>query len=195
MPMIKQTKVTGRRNDNWSRFHRIRLLIFGLFVTGYGIYQFSTLLTFKSQLTSIKGVLSSVDTYVTTVKERTRGADSQKSELIFYISGRQQKFKLIENIGNKFRNEDFEKIRKDLKRADSITVWVKKKEREIYEPKIFQIDADQKTILEFEKVITQDNGITFLLLFFGIGSLVFYFWSLYPEKFKKLCSEIGRAHV
>jgi len=189
MPMIKQTKVTGRRNDNWSRFHRIRLLIFGLFVTGYGIYQFSTLLTFKSQLTSIKGVLSSVDTYVTTVKERTRGADSQKSELIFYISGRQQKFKLIENIGNKFRNEDFEKIRKDLKRADSITVWVKKKEREIYEPKIFQIDADQKTILEFEKVRTQDNGITFLLLFFGIGSLVFYFWSLYPEKFKKLCSE------
>ena len=105
-------------------------MIFGLFITGIGIYQFSTLLTFKSQLTDIKGLLSSADTYVTTVTERRRGTKSQKSELIFYISGRQKKFRLVENIGSKYRNEEFEKIRKDLKRADSITVWVEKKEIE-----------------------------------------------------------------
>lgn len=181
--------MTGRKNDSWSRYHRNRLLIFGLFVTGFGIYQFSTLLTFKSQLTVIKGVLSSVDTYVTTATERTKGLKSQKSELIFYISGRKQKFRLVENIGSKYRNEDFEKIKKDLKRADSITVWVKNKEVETYEPKIFQIDTDQKTILEFEKIRTKDSGITLFLLFLGIGSLTFYFWTLYPEKFKKLLSD------
>jgi hypothetical protein len=181
--------VAGRKNDSWSRYHRNSLLIFGLFVTGFGIYQFSTLLTFKSQLTDINGVLSSADTYVTTVTERTRGTKSQKFELIFYISGRQQKFRLVENIGSKYRNEEFEKIRNDLKRADSITVWVKQTELETYEPKIFRIDTDRKTILEFEKVRTKDSGITLFLLFLGLGSLTFYLWTLYPEKFKKPLSD------
>ncbi|MFB5647517.1 MAG: hypothetical protein ACE5RO_05195 [Candidatus Nitrosomaritimum yanchengensis] len=120
---------------------------------------------------------------------RTRGTKSQKSELIFYISGRQQKFRLVENIGNKYRNEEFEKIKKDLKRADSITVWVKQTELETYEPKIFQIDTERKTILEFERVRTKDSGLTLFLLFLGLGSLTFYFWTLYPEKFKKLFSD------
>ncbi|MCB0538671.1 MAG: hypothetical protein KDE33_14220 [Bacteroidetes bacterium] len=181
--------MTGRKNDSWSTYHRNRLLIFGLFVTGFGIFQFSTLLTFKSQLTDIKGLLSSAETYVTTVTERSRGSKSQKSELIFYISGRQQKFRLVENIGNDYHNEEFEKIKKDLKRADSITVWVKKTELDTYEPKIFQIDTDRKTILEFEKVRTKDSGLTLFFLFLGIGSLIFYFWTLYPEKFKKLLSD------
>lgn len=181
--------MTGRKNDSWSRYHRNNLLIFGLFITGFGIYQFSTLLTFKSQLTEIKGVLSSADTYVTTVTERTRGTKSQKSELIFYISGRQQKFRLVENIGSKYRNEEFEKIRKGLNRADSISVWVKQKQLETYEPKIFQIDTDRKTILEFEKVRTKDSGLTLFLLFLGLSSLTFYFWTLYPEKFKKLLND------
>ena len=70
----------GKNNDSWSRYHKNRLLIFGLFVLGFGIYQLSTLLTFKSQLTDINGVLSSADTYVTTVTERSRGTKSQKSE-------------------------------------------------------------------------------------------------------------------
>lgn len=181
--------MTGRKNDSLSRYHSNRLLIFGLFVTGFGIYQFSTLLTFRSQLTEIKGLLSSVDTYVTTVTERSRGSKTQKSELIFYISGRQQKFRLVENIGNDCRNEEFEKIKKDLKRADSITVWVKKTGLDTYEPKIFQIDTDRKTILEFGKVRTKDFGLTLFFLFLGIGLLTFYFWTIYPEKFQKLLSD------
>ncbi len=181
--------MTGRENDSWSRYHRNRILFFGLFAIGFGIYQFSTFLTFKSQLTEIKGVLSSADTYVTTVAERRRGIKSQKSELIFYISGRQQKFRLVENIGNNYRNEEFEMIKKDLKRADSITLWVKQTELATYEPKIFQIDTGRKTILEFEKVRTKDSGFTLFILFLGIGSLTFYFWTLYPEKIKKLLSD------
>lgn len=170
--------MTGRKNENWSRYHRNNLLIFGLLVTGFGIYQFSTSLTFKSQLSEIKGVLSSADTYVTTVTERRRGTKSQKSELIFYISGRQNKFRLVENIGNDYRNEEFENIKRDLRQADSITVLVKKTEIEAYEPKVFQIDTERKTILQFEKVRTKDSGITLFLLFLGIGSLTFYFLPL-----------------
>lgn len=185
----------GRKNDSWSRYHRNRLLIFGLILIGFGIYHFSNLLTFKSQLTEIKGLLSSAETYVTTVTDRSRGSTSQKSELIFYFSGRQQKFRLVKNIGNAFRNEEFEKIKTDLMRADSITVWVKKTELDTYEPKIIQIDIDRKTILEFEKVRTKDSGLTLFLLFLGISSLTFYFWTQYPEKFEKLLRDDSKKDM
>lgn len=168
--------MTEEDKNSWSKYHRNSLLIFGLALTGLGIYHFSTLLTFKSQLANITGVLSSADMYVTTVEQR-RGAKSQKSELVFYISGRQQKFSLIENIGDEYRNETFEKIIKDLNRADSITVWVKQTELDTYEPKIFQIDTDRKTILEFETVRTENSETTLFLLFLGVGSLIFYFWA------------------
>ena len=178
--------MTERQNDSWSRYRRNRLLIFGLLLTGLGLYQFSNLLTFKSQLTDIKGILSSAEVYVTTVTDGSRGTKSHKSELIFYLSGRQQKFSLVENIGNNYRNVEFEQLRKELRQTDSVAVWVKQREVDAYEPKVFQIDADQKTILEFEKVRTRDSWVTLFLLFLGLGSLTFYFWTLYPEQFKKL---------
>lgn len=172
--------MANTKNGNWSRYHGNRLLIFGLLVTGLGLYQFTNLLTFKSQLTEIKGVLSSADVYVTTVTERSRGTKSQKSELIFYLSGRQQKFGLVENIGSNYKNLEFEQLRKSLRRADSVAVWVKQSEVENYEPKVFQIDADRKTILEFEKVRTKDSGLTLFLLFLGLSTI--YFRVFYAQK-------------
>jgi hypothetical protein len=106
------------------------------------LYQPPTIWTFKSNLTQIKGTLRSSDTYITNVTDR-RGHDSRKSELIFYINGRQQKFYFAENIGDEWSNEKYEKILQGLQKADTVTVWVRKSEVDEYEPEVFQIENDR----------------------------------------------------
>lgn len=154
-------------------------------LTGFGIYQLPTILTFKSSLTQIKGTLRAADTYVTNVTDR-RGHDSRKSELIFYINGRQQKFYFAENIGDECSNEKYEKILQGLKRAYTVTVWVRKSEVDEYEPEVFQIDNDNTTLLDFETVRTDKSPLTAFMLLLGLGSITAFLWFRFPDKFNKI---------
>lgn len=154
-------------------------------LTGFGIYELPTIWTFKSNLTQIKGTLRAADTYVTNVTDR-RGHDSRKSELIFYINGRQQKFYFVENIGDEWRDEKYEKILQGLKRADTVTVWVRKSEVDDYEPEVFQIDNERTTLLDFETVRTDKSPMTAFMLLLGLGSITAFLWFRFPDKFNKI---------
>lgn len=154
-------------------------------LTGFGIYQLPTIWTFKSNLTQIKGTLRAADTYVTNVTDR-RGHDSRKSELIFYLNGRQQKFYFAENIGDEWRDEKYEKILQGLKRADTVTVWVRKSEVDDYEPEVFQIDNKRTTLLDFETVRTDKSPMTTFMLLLGLGSITAFLWFRFPDKFNKM---------
>lgn len=154
-------------------------------LTGFGIYQLPTIWTFKSNLTQIKGTLRAADTYITNVTDR-RGHESRKSELIFYINGRQQKFHFAENIGDEWRDEKYEKILQGLKRSDTITVWVRKSEVDEYEPEVFQIDNDRTTLLDFETVRTDKSPMTAFMLLLGLGSITAFLWFRFPVKFNKI---------
>ncbi|MBL0236660.1 MAG: hypothetical protein IPQ02_08645 [Saprospiraceae bacterium] len=171
--------------DWWTRNYQNRLLIFGIMLTGFGIFQLPTIWTFKSSLTQIKGTLRIADTYVTNVTER-QGHESRKSELIFYINGRQQKFYLAENIGDEWRDEKYEKILQGLKRADTVTVWVRKNEVNEYEPEVFQIDNERTTLLDFETVRTDESPITAFMLLLGLASITAFLWFRFPDKFNKI---------
>ena len=120
-----------QENDWWKRNHRNKLLIFGIMLTLFGIYELPTIWTSKSSLTQIKGTLRTADTYVTTVTDR-RGHSSQKSELIFYFNERKQKYYFAENIGDKFDDDKYEAILSGLKRADTVSVWIEKNEVDEY---------------------------------------------------------------
>jgi len=174
-----------KKYDWWTRNYQNRLLIVGIILTGFGIYQLPTILIFKSSLTQIKGTLRTADTYVTNVTER-QGHESRKSELIFYINGRQQKFYLAENIGDEWRDEKYEKILQGLKRADTVTVWVRKSEVNEYEPEVFQIDNERTTLLDFETVRTDESPITAFMLLLGLGSITAFLWFRFPDKFNKI---------
>ena len=154
-------------------------------LTSFGIYQFPTILTFKSSLTQIKGTLRAADTYVTNVTDR-RGHDSRKSELIFYINGRQQKFYFAENIDDEWSNTKYEKILQGLKRSDTVTVWVRKSVVNEYEPEVFQIDNDNTTLLDFETVRTEKSPLTAFMLLPGLGSITAFLWFRFPDKFNKI---------
>ena len=172
--------------DNWgTRNRQYRLLIFGIILTGFGLYQLPTILTFKSSLTQIRGTLRTADTYVTTVTDR-RGHESRKSELIFYINGRQQKFYLAQNIGDKWRDEKYRKILKGLERADTVTVWVRESEIDEYEPQVFQIDNEKGTLLDFEMVRDRERPITAFVLLLGLGSIAAFIRLRFPNRFNKI---------
>lgn len=174
-----------KKYDWWTRNYQKRFLIFGIMLIGFGLYQPPTIWTFKSNLTQIKGTLRSSDTYITNVTDR-RGHESRKSELIFYINGRQQKFYFAENIGDEWRNEKYEKILQGLKRADTVTVWVRKSEVDKYEPEVFQIDNDRTTLLDFETVRTDKIPLTAFMLLLGLGSITAFLWFRFPDKFNKI---------
>jgi hypothetical protein len=180
-----QLEMTTNKDSWWRRNYQNRLLILGLMLTGFGIYQLPTIFTFKSNLIQIKGTLRSADTYVKTVTDRL-GHNSQKSELIFYINGRHQKYYFVENIGNEYSDDKYENILKGLKRADSVSVWVRKSEMNEYIPKVFQIDADQATLLDFETVRTDGSFVTLFMLILGLGAITVFFALRFPNKLRKL---------
>jgi hypothetical protein len=171
-----------QENDWWKRNYRNRILIFGIMLTSFGIYELQTIWTSKSSLTQIKGTLQAADTYVTNVTDR-QGHSSRKSELIFYMNEHKRKYSFVENIGDSYVDEKYEKILSGLRRADTISVWVKKSEVDEYEPKVFQIDSDKTTLLDFESVQTENSTLAAFMLVLGLGSIAFYFWSRYPDKF------------
>ena len=173
-----------QEDDSWKRIYRNGLLIIGIMLTSFGIYELPNIWTFKSSLIQIKGTLLTADTYTTNVTDR-RGHSSRKSELIFYINESKQKYRFAENIGDNYVNDKYESILSGLKRADTVSVWIKKSEVEELEPKVFQIDNDKTTLLDFESVKTENSPITAFMLLFGLASIAGYFWSCYPDKFKK----------
>ena len=173
------------KDNSRKRNFRNRILIFGIVVTALSFYQLPTIWTLKSNLTQIKGTLRSADTYVTNVKD-SRGHESKKSELIFYFNESKQKYRLVENIGDKYVDNKYETILSGLKRADTVSVWIKKSQVDVFEPKVFQIDMDKTTLVDFESVQTENSPLTAFMLVVGLGSIALYFWTRYPDKFKKI---------
>lgn len=139
-------------------------------------------MTFKSSLVGIKGTLRAANIYVSTGEDR-RGRKSQVSELIFYLNERQQQFHLAENIDQEWRNETYNRIMDGLQRADTITVWVRRKEAQEYQPTIFEIDSDGIVLLPYETVREEKGWMTAFLLFMGLGSVIAFLWFRFPKKF------------
>ena len=182
------------KKANWStRHYQYRLLIFGIVLTSYSLYQIPTIFTFKSNLKEIKGTLRAADIYITTGTNRY-GNDSRKSELIFYLNGLNQKFYMAEGIGEEWRNEKYTKILKGLKRADSVTVWVKKSEYNEYEPKVFQINNETGTLLDFETVRDYKRPMFGFILLLGLTSITAFLRFRFPDRFNKIFGTNGQTN-
>lgn len=182
----KLAALERRKPDAWTRNRQNAILILGIMLTGLGISQLPTIWTFKSDLTQLKGTIQAIDTYVTTVTESRRGHKSQKAELIFYLNEYKQKYYLAENIGDDYHDDKYQNILQGLKRADSVSVWIKKSELDEFEPQVFQIDNDKRTLLDFEAVRMSESLLTFFLLLLGPITIAFFFYLRYPDRFDKV---------
>lgn len=185
-PIKMSREITIKQLDELrKKRYGIALLIMGIMMILFGIHELPTIWTFKSSLIPIKGTLHSADIYTTNATDN-RGHSSRVTELIFYMNESSQKYRCIENIGSRYVNKKYEAILSGLKQADSISVWIKKSEIDELEPKVFQIDNERTTLLDFETVQTKNSPITAYMLGFGLVSIIGFFWSRNPDKFRKI---------
>ena len=188
-----------KESKGWRKYHENRLLFFGLACLAIAIYIIApTIFTFKTSLTRIDGSLQSADILIEEVSSRNRvgyEAESRRATLYFSLTGINKRFELMENIGQDYSHERFSSIRKRLRNSKQITVWIKKEEKELSKPKVFQIDVDSKTVLTFNEVKTEHSGIFAFLLILGLGSTGFVMWRRYPDKFESIIngSRVGKG--
>jgi len=97
-----------------------------------------------------------------------------------------KKFGLVENIGQDYYSKDYGDLLRKLWKGKNITVYVKDTEKDFHEPKVFQIDRDDLTILDFETVKSKNRWLTAFMLFMGLASIVLFIWFRYPDKLKKV---------
>lgn len=164
------------------------LFLMGVVLLAFAVQQLITIWTPKSSLIPLKGTVQSCNTYVTTVSSKNRygyESKSQKAELIFYLNGHKKKFALSENIGNDYRNKEYEEIKKKLNRADSVTAWIKESEADYWEPQIFQIETDRGIVLDFQTVRFKNRPLTIFLLLMGLGCIMLSIYAFYPRIFSK----------
>jgi hypothetical protein len=151
----------------------------------YQIVNFLVIWSDKSNLAQIKGTLQDADIKITNYVDSSNHLNKMKKyELIFHITGRQQKFYIGMDKSAELRNEKIEEILKGLNQAKTVTVWVDKSEINKYDPEVLQIDNELKTLLDFE---TAGAGYkTQLILVLGVITIILVFRIVFPEKFKKM---------
>jgi hypothetical protein len=177
--------------DTKSSFIQSRLIwcfIYGVILLVFAIMQLRTIWTSKSSLVPLKGTIKHCDTYITTVSSRGRygyDAKSQKAELIFYLNEHKKKFALVDNIGGDYRNEEYDRIKASLRRADSVTVWIRKSEIGNWEPKIFQIESNREKVLDYQAVRFKERPLTAFLLIMGLGCVGFPLYAFYHHWFNR----------
>lgn len=171
--------------DRWTRNYQNRLLIFGIMLTISGIYFLQDSMAIKSKLIELKGTIRSADTYTETNTDRN-GHSSQKSELIFYLNEHKKKFYMAHNIGDEYFDKEYEGILKQINRADFISVWIRPRDTDDFQPKIFQITSGDNIILDFDNVKTENSAVTIFMLILGLGSIVLFLHLRFPEKWRKI---------
>ena len=173
-----------KQPDGLTRIYQNGLLVLGIVLMAFAVNELWTIWTPKSSLISLDGTLSSSDISTTTVKDR-KGHKSQKVELHFSLTGQDKRFLLFENVGQDYNSKKLSEIHSALKRSNNIKVWIRKNDNDDHQPKVFQIDNDRGTILEFESVKSENKILAAFMLVMGIGSIVLFTWFRYPEKLKK----------
>lgn len=141
---------------------------------GLGFYLSSQSWVWRSDLVPVVGKLSSADVYITNVE--SRGAQTRRSELVFFLAGKHQKFRLSENIGEEYRNPFYYKIQEGLSAARTVSVYIKKSELNAYEPKVYQIDTDRGTLVDFESTRTEHSTLAIFMLSMGVGCFAVFFY-------------------
>ena len=139
---------------------------------------------FESSLTKLTGTLQKCDIYIEDVTSKSKfnyETITRKAELIFYLNEYKKKFLLTENIDKDYRSGYFEKIKSELEIADSIKISLRKSELDDWQPTVFQIDTESKTILSLNDVRFKDASVAIFLLLLGLSSGMVAYFLLYPR--------------
>ena len=173
-----------------KRHYWWRLLTFGItcIIVPF-FFNFQNLITTKKSLTELEGTIRNSEVIVENVSSRNRmgyEAKSRRATLYFSLNEYQKLFKIVENIGQDYSHFEYNQISNLLKKSQSVVVWINQNELESNQPKVFQIDVNDRTILDFSTVKSEHSGIFLFTLMFGIGMTGFALYSRFPERTRKI---------
>ncbi|AGA79487.1 hypothetical protein [Echinicola vietnamensis] len=156
LPPPKPTKkehkpwILGKTLDPIKLNYWWRLLPFGVTCIIVPLYfNFQNLITTKNSLTEIKGKIRNSEVIVANVSSRSRlgyKTKSRKATLYFSLNEHQKLFKLVENIGQDYLHDEYNQISKLLNKSNSVVVWINQNELESNQPKVFQVDVNERTM-------------------------------------------------
>lgn len=165
-----------------KKWYGKRLLLFGLTCLILSITFFlPDLLTTKNSLLQISGQVIYSDLVIDEVSK------GRRATLVFMLDGQTQLFRLVENIGKDYKHTEYKKLLERLRAAMQVVVWIKSSDKQIHEPKIFQVDIDNKTYLNFMAVKYKNAWLFAFIMFVGLTSMTVVLYKLYkeyPKKFK-----------
>lgn len=150
---------------------------------------FVNMITSEKSLIELQGTIRESQVLVVKVSSRNRygyTSESRKASLLFTLNESSKLFKLVENIGQDYSHQEFNLISKSLENSKTISVWINKSQSENIEPKVFQIHADGRTLLDFQKVKNEHNSIFIYTLLIGIITLILALYSKYPVKIRAI---------
>ncbi|WP_297334059.1 hypothetical protein [Flavobacterium sp.] len=166
---------------NTSRLHFI-VLLSGVFLIIFSIQTFRISFTTEDDLVAISGKVFSTDMYITSSKSFKTKQTHYSSNLIVTLSGNNRLFKITEP--EKY-SEKLQKIKAGLKKGNVATIYIKKKDIIETGPKIYRIDAANKTLLSLEDTKSEDIYVAMFSILAGIALLVVFLYLRYPNFAKK----------
>jgi len=150
-------------NNERKKYYSSKLLVFGICCLISAFYFFfDSMGTNKGSLTTLPGTIKDFNIRIDNVSSRNRmgyEAKSRRATLFFSLNEYSKIFKLSENIGQKYYHQDYNRIVNFLKNSRTISVWIKKSDLQSIEPKVFQIDANDQTVLDFQTVKNEYSGV------------------------------------
>lgn len=171
-----------------KKWYGRRLFLFGLTnVVASIIFFLPDLLTNKNSLLQISGKVIYSDLVIDDVSNRGKTgieSNSRRATLVFVLDGQNRLFKLVENIWEDYDHIEYKKLLEQLRVAKNVLVWIKSSDEQIHDPKIFQIDIDNKTVIDFVTVKYKDIWIFALLMFIGLTSMAVVLYKEYSKGFK-----------
>jgi len=183
--------IPGRRHTPEIRKHyEFSIIGFGIaliFMTLH--FNLENLLTTQSSLIEITGTVQNSDVIVQRVSSRGRlgyTRYSRKATLYFRLNGDDRLFKLFENVGQDYSHEEYDRISAQLKRSNNVSIWINKNQADEHEPKVFQIDIDDRTVVDFQTIKHEHSGSFIFMLFLGSLSVALGLYSKHPKQFRKL---------
>jgi len=193
-----EPKHEGEKNESWvteqsqdperRRMYLWRILGFGVVcIISAILLNYQHIITTKNSLTELKGTIQSTKVVIgnaSTIGRWGQEIKSRKATLYFRL-------KLVENIGQDYSHEEYQRISKYLKNSKIVTVWINQSELNSNQPKIFQIDVNESTILDFNTVRTEYAAISIFLLVLGICSIGFPLYREYSERIHFIYDKIN----
>jgi GH43 family beta-xylosidase len=143
-------------------------------------------LTTKNSLSHLSGQVIYSDLAIDEVSSKNRigvESKSKRATLVFMLKGQSQLFRLAENIGKDYDHIEYRKLLERLRAAQQVVVWIKSSDEQIHEPKIFQVDIDNKTYLDFVTVKYKNAWIFAFTMLVGLTSMTVVLYKEYPNKF------------